>query len=104
MQRYYPVEAMRAHGGALIDELDGRRTLLYIDPTSNKPVCLHTGATECAWQYDTLELDTGESIRGNALYDAQGTIQAADRPRQSIVCWFGFAFTFPEGQVYEDEP
>jgi hypothetical protein len=100
-QRYYPLERLRAHGGALIDELDGRRLLIYMDPTSSTPVALYTNATSCNWQGDVLHLDTGGIIRGGALYDAQGGSQAVTRPMQLFTRWYGFAYTFPGCEVYE---
>ncbi|UCC64311.1 MAG: DUF3179 domain-containing protein [Anaerolineae bacterium] len=100
-QRFYPTETLQAQGSALINELDGQRTVVYVDPTSGVPSCLYTEARHCSWQGDALSLDTGESLRGAILYDAQGTIRAAGRPRQSITCWYTYAFTFPGGEIYE---
>jgi hypothetical protein len=99
--RYYPLETLRTHGSTLIDELDGRRLLVYIDPTSSTPAALYTEATQCTWQDDTLHLDTGEIIRGGMLYDAQSTTQAVTRPMQMFTRWYGFAYTFPGCEVYE---
>jgi len=99
-QRFYPTATVRACDNALIDELDGRRTLVSIDPASGALACLHTDATACNWRDGTLVLDTGECIRGVALYDAQGIAQPAERPSQSITCWYIYAFTFPGGEIY----
>ena len=46
-RRFYPTQVLRARGGALIDQLDGQRTLVYIDPTSERPACLRVGAAGC---------------------------------------------------------
>jgi hypothetical protein len=100
-QRYYPLERLRAHGGALIDGLDGRQLLIYVDPTSNTPAALYTDATQCTWQDDALDLDTGDIIREGVLYDAQGMTQAVARPMQLFTRWYGFAYTFPGCEVYE---
>ena len=99
--RFYPLETLRAHGSALIDELDGRRLLVYIEPTSRIPAALYMEATRYNWQDDTLHLDTGEIIRGGVLYDAQGATQEITRPLQLFTRWYGFAFTFPGCEVYE---
>ena len=101
-QRFYPMATLRAHGDALIDELDGRHTLVYVDPASGAPACLRTDATACNWQDGTLVLDTGEYLRGVVLYDAQGTAQPVERPSQSITCWYIYAFTFPGGEIYSE--
>ncbi len=99
--RFYPLETLRAHGSALIDELDVQRLLVYIDPISSTPAALYTEATQCNWQDDTLHLDTGEIIRGGVLYDAPGAAQEITRPMQLFTRWYGFAFTFPGCEVYE---
>jgi hypothetical protein len=103
-QRFYPTETLRAHGNALIDELDGRRALVYVDPASGAPTCTRlracTDATECNWQDGALVLDTGAYVRGAVLFDAQGTRLSGDRPMQSITCWYIYAFTFPGGEIY----
>jgi hypothetical protein len=99
-RRFYPREALRARGGALIDRLDGQRVLVYLDPMSGEPACLTTDATQPSWHGDTLVLDTGECLRGAFLYGRQGTPQVTYRPMQSVVCWYTFAFAFPNGDIY----
>ena len=103
-QRFYPIDELRARGGAVIDELDGRRMLVFVDSASGRPVCLRTDATGLVWQDETIELDTGETVRGGILRTAQGATGTGMRPMQSIVCWYTFAYTFPGGQIYEDQP
>jgi hypothetical protein len=100
-QRFYPLEALWRRGNALIDELDGSRLLVYIDPITDKPTCLRTDSAGWSWHDDTLLLQSGDWVRGGVLYGALGAIRAAERPRQSITCWYGYAFAFPGGEVYE---
>lgn len=99
--RFYPLETLRTHGSTLIDELDGQRLLIYIDPKSSTPTAIYTKATRCNWQDDTLHLDTGEIIRGGMLFDTKGATQKIIRPMQLFTRWYGFAFTFPGCEVYE---
>jgi hypothetical protein len=99
--RFYSLDALRAHGDALIDDLDELRLLVCIDRTSGSPASLFTDATAAIWQEDTLHLDTGEVVRGGIGYDAQHAIRVTPRPMQSILCWYAFAFTFPGGEVWE---
>jgi hypothetical protein len=99
--RFYPLETLRAHGSALIDELDGRRLLIYIDPISGTPAALYTEATRCNWQDGTLHLDTGEIIRGGILFNTKGATQEIIHPMQLFTRWYGFVFTFPGCEVYE---
>jgi hypothetical protein len=98
--RYYPLETLYAHGNAIIDELDERRLLVYIESTSGTPAALYTNATQYTWQDNTLHLDTGEIIHGGTLRDAQGQIQTVSRPMQLFTRWYGFAHTFPGCEVY----
>lgn len=98
--RYYPLERLRAHGGALIDELEGRRLLVCVDPGSGAPGAFYTEASRCAWEGAALRLDTGEVVRDAALYDGCGTLRPAVRPMQVFARWYGFAYTFPGCEVY----
>ena len=100
--RFYPMECLHKHGGALIDEIDGRRVLVFIDPSSNIPGALYTRATTCVWQNKLLTLDTGEIVREGMLCDKDGVPQSSDRPRQLFLRWYGFSYTFPGCEVYED--
>jgi len=100
--RFYPMECLRKHGGALIDEIDGRSVLVFINPSSNIPSALYTRASKCAWQNNLLTLDTGEVVRGGTLRDKDGVPQRGDRPRQLFLRWYGFSYTFPGCEVYED--
>lgn len=102
-QRFYAIEELRARGGAVIDELDGQQLLVFVDPTSGRPVCLRTDASSLAWRDGTLALDTGERVRGGFLRSAQGASITGMRPMQSILCWYTYAYAFPGGQVYEDQ-
>jgi hypothetical protein len=103
-QRFYPLAAIEAHGNALIDAdhslAAGRRLFVGIDPASGLPFCLYTAATASSWQDEKLVMKTGEILHGPVLYDAQGIPQAAERPRQSVTCWYTYSFTFPGGAIY----
>jgi len=103
-RRFYPTATLRACGNAVIDAgtegSAGGRLLVYVDPASGAPSCLRTEATACDWQGDTLALSTGGWVRGAVVYDAQGVAQPADRPMQSLACWYSYAFTFPGGDIY----
>jgi hypothetical protein len=100
--RYYPLERLHAHGGALLDNLDGQGLLVYVDPAINTPSAFYTEATRCRWQGDVLHLDTGETVREGLLYDAEGELWAIARPMQLFARWYGFAYTFPGCDVYKD--
>lgn len=99
--RYYPLEYVRKHNGALIDKLDGQRLLVYIDPTSRVPAAMYIDATHCTWHSEELHLDSGEIIFGGALYNTHGVTQAVLRPMQMFTRWYGFSYTFPGCEVYK---
>ena len=99
--RYYPLEMLGKKRGALIDELDDRRVLVYTDPISNIPAAIYTDATQSAWHNDELKLDNGEIFRGGKLYNAQGVAQTAVFPMQMHTRWYGFSLTFPCCQLYQ---
>lgn len=100
--RFYPLECLHKHGGVLIDEIDGRRVLVFIDPSSNIPSALYTHATTCAWQNNLLTLDTGEIVREGTLRNKDGIPQICERPRQLFLRWYGFSYTFPGCELYKD--
>jgi hypothetical protein len=100
--RYYPVERLHQNGGALIDRIDGRVLLVYVDPKSNTPAAIYTGAYECHWQDTVLHLNSGEMIREGVLFDSRGNSQSIDRPMQMFTRWYGCAYTFPGCEVYGD--
>lgn len=104
VQRYYPKERLEKEDNAVLDELDGRRILVYVDPASKVPAAIYTDATGYRWEGDEIHLDTGERVRNEVVYDAQGEKRPAERPMQMFTRWYGFAFTFPGCEIYgEDE-
>jgi hypothetical protein len=97
---FYPLECLYNRGEALIDEFAGRRLLVFVERTSGMPMAFYMDATEWHWQGDTLHLNTGETVRTGVLRDACGNVRAARRPMQMFQRWYGFAFTFPDCDVY----
>ena len=65
-------------------------------------MALYSKAKSCAWVGDMLRLDSGEMVRGGALEDPQGKRLDAARPMQMFTRWYGFAYTFPECEIYQD--
>ena len=100
-RRFYPLKHLRQHGGAVIDELGGRRLLVCIDRQSGLPAAVYTRAAACSWQQATLCLDSGELFRGGTLRDDRGVLQRTERPLQLFTRWYGFACTFPGCTVYQ---
>ena len=101
-RRYYPVARIREHGGALLDRLDGRAVLIYIDPESNTPAALFVKSASAKMQDKDVLLDNGSIVRTSVLLDRAGKRLAMERPQQVFTRWYGFALTFPGSEVFEE--
>jgi len=99
-RRYYPVARIREHSAAFLDRLDGRAVLIYIDPESNTPAALFVKSASAKMQEKDVLLDNGSVVRSGALLDRGGKRLAMDRPQQIFTRWYGFALTFPGGEVF----
>jgi hypothetical protein len=100
-RRYYPVERIRDHGQAFIDQLDGRKILVYIDPETNTPAALFVNAKNAKLQKDEVRLDNGAAVRSGVFFDSKSKRQDhAERPQQIFTRWYGFALTFPGAEVF----
>ena len=98
--RYYPRELLRQQGGALIDRVNGRALLVYIDPDTSTPAAMFVDATRARVDGSTVKLDRGSSVRNGVLLNGQGRRSAAERPQQVFTRWYGFALTFPGASIY----
>ena len=97
--RYYPMDRVREQGDALVDVVDGRHVLVYIEPETATLAALFVDGTEVTWQRDEVHLDTGDVVRRGERYTAAGT-RSTDRPQQIFTRWYGFALTFPGCEVF----
>ena len=99
-RRYYPVARIREKGGAFIDRLDGRKVLIYVDPESNTPAALFVDSAGARMQDKDIVLDNGSVVQSGVLLNRGGKRLAIDRPQQIFTRWYGFALTFPGGEVF----
>ena len=99
--RFYPMDLIEARG-ALVDVVDGRRVLLFVDPTTFTPAALYVDAETATLNAADREvrLDTGAVVRRGVLYDPAGARVDAERPQQLFSRWYGFALTFPGPEVF----
>jgi len=79
-RRYYPMERIRERGRALIDQLDGRKVLIYIDPETNTPAALFVSALLGKMQDDEIHLDNGAAVRDGVLFDRRGKRVTVELP------------------------
>lgn len=97
--RYYPLELIRKRGRAFIDRIDGKRTLIYIDPETNNPAAVFVNASAAQFAGSNVRLDDGTVLRAGVLLDRRGKPRSIQRPLQMFTRWYGFALTFPGSQV-----
>ena len=98
-RRYYPMQLVRERDHALVDIVDGRPLLVYIEPETATLAALFVEGSEVTWQGDEVHLETGEVVRFGERYTADG-VRATQRPQQIFTRWYGFALTFPGCDVY----
>jgi hypothetical protein len=99
-RRYYPVAAIRDRGRAFIDRIDGRSTLIYIDPETSNPAALFVNTKAATLEGGQVRLDNGSVVRAGVLIDRSGKPQDADYPQQMFTRWYGFALTFPGCEIF----
>ena len=97
--RFYPM-ALIEDRGAVIDEVDGRGVLVFIDPTTLTPAALFVETSSATLEDREIHLDTGRVVRRGLLYDANGTRVDAERPQQLFTRWYGFSLTFPGPELF----
>lgn len=99
-RRYYPMGRIRDYGGALVDELDGRKLLVYIDPETNTPAAFYVAATTATIQGQEIHLNNGAAVRDGVLFSRGGKRLAVEHPQQVFTRWYGFVLTFPGCEVF----
>ncbi len=97
--RFYPMDVIRERG-ALVDTVDGRNVLVFIDQSTFTPAALFVDASSATLEDQEIHLDTGGVVRMGALFDAAGDQVDAVRPQQLFSRWYGFALTFPGPQIF----
>ncbi len=100
IRRYYSMETIRQRGGALIDVINDRRVLIYIDPETFTPAALFVDSRGAKLQGNEIRLDNGAVLRSGVLLSRDGKRIPAERPQQLFTRWYGYALTFPETEVF----
>jgi hypothetical protein len=93
------MERIRERGGAFIDQLDGRKVLIFVNSDTNTPAALFVSASTAKMQDGEVRLDNGAVVRDGALFDHAGKRLAMERPQQVFSRWYGFALTFPGCEI-----
>lgn len=100
-QRYYSVEVLRANGNRIIDEIDGRNLLVFLEPLTSTPSAVYWEGDSVTLSGREFELDNGYSIKNSQFFDQSGERVTVEQPMQIFTRWYGFALTFPETEVVE---
>ena len=97
---YYPMEAIQATGGALIDDFDGRRLVVYVEPGVYSLDAFFTEEETVSVEDSRLRVGEELVLESGVLRDASGERLEMDRPLQLFSRWYGFALTFPGTTIY----
>lgn len=100
-QRYYPMELIRDLGGAVVDRLDGRNVVIYLEPESFTLAALYADASPATPTDAGLDLGAVGVLKDGVLYDSDSQRREIERPLQLFTRWYGFALTFPGTTIYE---
>ena len=100
--RYYSYERVLAEDRAVFDSFQGRRMLVFLDPSSHVLSSFYVDADNARWDDDVLRMTNGQYIEASVLYDSDGSRAKAARPLQIFTRWYGFALTFPDTEIYGD--
>jgi hypothetical protein len=103
IQRYYAVATVRARGGAVIDEVDGRNLLVYLDPISSTPAAIYVDGDEARVEGRDIHLSDRTLVRAGTLVGPDGASIDVERPLQLFTRWYGFSRTFLDPEIFGDE-
>ncbi len=98
---YYPMEVVQAAGGAIVDDFDGRRLLVYVEPGTYALDAFFTEEESVSVEDSSLKLGEELVLENGVLRDSAGERREMDRPLQLFSRWYGFALTFPGTEIYE---
>jgi hypothetical protein len=85
---------------ALIDEIDGRTVLVFVDQATFIPAApLHGGVTRDHGRSRNPPR-SGSVVRMGSLADARGDPLNVERPQQLFSRRYGFSLTFPRREIF----
>jgi hypothetical protein len=98
--RYYSITHLHGANNLIIDTLNDRNLLVYIDPVSGTPDAFYTEATEAEFRRTLIMLDSGDIVRDGAVFTQDGVQKPVERPLQLFSRWYAFAVRFPRCEIY----
>lgn len=98
--RFYQRTTILANNYAIIDKLDERRIVVYIDPLTRTPTAIYSNAMSFWWKGDELHFNNGMYVKNGVMVAANGQTSRLEYTNQIFTRWYGFAYTLPECTVY----
>ena len=98
--RFYRISQIREANRVFIDTFCQRSLVVYIEG-DNIPAAFYTIASAARWADGLLHFDNETFWRDGWLYNDEGKLQMMVRPMQMYTRWFGFAYTFPQCDIYD---
>jgi hypothetical protein len=99
-RRYYPMELIRQRGEALVDEINGRKVLVYVDPDTFTPAAVFVNSATAQLRDKEVHLDNGQVLRSGVVFAPGDRRIDVERPQQVFTRWYGFALTFPGAEIF----
>ncbi len=99
--RYYPLTMIQAQPTGILDTFAGRSIYVYYNDQAKAPDAFYIDVTHAKVADNGITFDTGAQLRDGKLYAADGQMQTLERSQQMFTRWYGFAYTFPNCEIYE---
>ena len=99
MRRFYPVSVIREKGRYFVDEVEGQKLLVYLDPLTSTPTAVFWDADDVSFEGRNVLLENGFSIKNGQIFNADGEAVETSRPQQMYSRWYGFSLTFPGPEI-----
>jgi len=100
-RRYYPMNVIRESGNYLVDEVDGQKLLVFLDPLTSTPTALYWDANNVRVEGRIIFLNNNYRIENGLIHDSNGEVVEVARPQQLYSRWYGFSLTFPDPEIFE---
>lgn len=97
--RYYRVLDLNNSNDVILDTVDGRNVVIYMNQESALPGTFYTDATEVTRKGDGLYLDNGQIYYDGLLHQNDKSI-LPKRPNYQVMRWYSFAYLFPNCEIY----
>jgi hypothetical protein len=94
------MEVVQAAGGAIVDDFDGRRLLVYVEPETYALDGFFTEKETVSVEDSRVMVGDELVLENGVLRDSRGDRLEMDRPLQLFSRWYGFALTFPNTTIY----